>query len=205
MSADTAVAASNAPLTAEHCQELARAAERARPVRNAARVASFNAWVTGVIAALSMPFAFFSLAGFLVAVGLALVAYNEFRGRRRLLAFDPTGATLLSRNQFGFLMLIVVYCLWAIYENLSGDNALLKELAANPDLKAAGISDDFLTSGGAFFTWCILGFYSLVILLSAIFQGGNAIYYATRRKLVEKYVAETPAWIRDLQRATMLA
>ena len=48
----------------------------------------------------------------------------------------------------------------------------------------------------------MLALYGSVIALSVIFQGGNALYYFTRRKHVEAYVAETPAWIRDLQSGT---
>jgi hypothetical protein len=33
-----------------------------------------------------------------------------------------------------------------------------------------------------------------------VFQGVNAIYYFTRRRHVEAYIAQTPEWIRDLQR-----
>src|SRR5262245_5723658 len=125
------MARAETPLTAEHCRELALAAERAIPVRKAVRVASFNAWVTGIIAALSLPFAIFSLSGFLVAAGLCAVAYNEFRGRRRLLEFDPSAASLLAWNQVGFLTLIVVYCVWSMYSGLTGGGMFAKELAAN--------------------------------------------------------------------------
>ena len=48
----------------------------------------------------------------------------------------------------------------------------------------------------------VLALYGSVIVLSVIFQGGNAIYYFTRRSTIEAYVSETPAWIRDLQSAT---
>jgi hypothetical protein len=195
---------SDGPLTAEHRQELALAADRVTPIRKAARVATFNAWVTGIIAALSLPFALFSVEGFLVAVGLAIVAYNEFRGRRRLLEFDPSAATLLAWNQLGFLTLIVVYCLWAIYAGLTGDSPFAAALAANPEL-FGGDNGDLTVWGDNLYRLCLVGFYGTVIVLSVIFQGLNAVYYITRRKYVQKYVAETPEWIRNLHRATVPA
>jgi hypothetical protein len=167
-------------------------------------VATFNAWATGIIAALSLPFALFSVAGFLVAAGLSVVAYNEFRGRRRLLEFDPSAATLLAANQLGFLTLIVVYCLWATYSGLTGDSPFAAALAANPDLFAA-TNSDLLISGDYLYKLCLVGFYGTVIVLSVIFQGATALYYVTRRKYVQKYVAETPEWVRDFQRATLPA
>jgi hypothetical protein len=187
------------PLTPEHHHELALAADRAVPVRKAARVAGLNAWITGIIAACSLPFALFSVVGALVAAGLAAIAFNEFRGHRRLLKFDPSAATLLAWNQLAFLTLIVVYCLWAIYANLAGSDEVLKELAANPDLTAIGIDNQFATSSGQLIKLIVLGFYGLVIALSVIFQGGTALYYATRRKYVQRYVDETPEWVRAIQ------
>ena len=49
-----------------------------------------------------------------ITLGLSIVAYNEFRGRKRLLNFDPSAATMLGWNQLGLLAMIVVYCLWML-------------------------------------------------------------------------------------------
>jgi hypothetical protein len=81
----------------------------------AAKVAAFNGWTLAVFAAVSILFGLFSLTGFLVGVGLAVVARNELLGRRRILAYDPGGFTLLWRNQVGLMALIVVYCAWSMY------------------------------------------------------------------------------------------
>jgi hypothetical protein len=120
MSTATLTPASNPPLSVSHHQELAAATRRGEPIRRAARVASFNAWTTAIFAGLSAPFALFSLVGLLVFAALAAVAWNEFRGRRRLLDFDPAGPSILGWNQLGLLGLIAVYCLWALYSNLWG-------------------------------------------------------------------------------------
>ncbi len=187
------------PLTPEHRHELTLAQERARPIRRAARVASFNAWATGILAALSAPFALFSVTGLLVTVGLAAVAYNEFRGRRHLLAFDPAGANILGWNQLGLLTMIIVYCLWMIYTGLTGADSFATELRAIPDFEAAlGSPDQF----GDLYRVMVFAVYGTVIVLSLVFQGLNALYYFTRRKYVEAYVRETPPWVVDLQRTT---
>jgi hypothetical protein len=44
-----------------------------------------------------------------------------------------------------------------------------------------------------------LAMYGGVIVLSILFQGGNALYYFTRRRHVEEFIAETPQWVRDVQ------
>jgi hypothetical protein len=83
------------PLLAEHHQQIASAHSRAAKIRSAAQVAAFNGWVTGAFALCSVPFAPFSVAGFLVTVGLGIVTYNEFRGRKMFQAFEPNAAALL--------------------------------------------------------------------------------------------------------------
>lgn len=199
MTAATLAPSTDPPLSDLHHRELALAAQRSRPIQSAARVATFNAWTTAILAVLSAPFALFSLAGFVVFAGLALVAWNEFRGRRRLLEYDPAGVSILGWNQVGLLALISVYCLWAIYSNLWGSASIDAQLRANPQLSAAFGSLDGMSE---LVKPIVLAFYGTVIALTAIFQGGNALYYFTRRKYLETYVRETPAWVIDLQRAT---
>jgi hypothetical protein len=189
---------SDEPFTLAHTQELARANDRAKTIRRAARVAGFNGWVSALAAMCSAPFAYFSLVGLIATVALAVVAWNEFRGRKRLLAFDPSAAVILGWNQIGLLALVVVYCFWMLYASLTGGDPLA-ELKANPEL------GELLGSGRGFellYRQFIVGFYGLVILLTVIFQGGNAYYYFTRRRHIESYVRDTPAWVRDLQHAT---
>lgn len=190
------------PLTESHQRELATAARRRQPIARVARVAKFNAWTTAILAVFSAPFALLSFAGFLVFAGLAIVAWNEFRGRRRLLSFDPAGASALGWNQLGLLAMISIYCLWAMYTNLYGSNSIDAQLRATPELGAAfgslGEMSDLVKP-------IVVAFYATVIALSAIFQGGNALYYFSRRKYVEKYVRETPVWVIDLVRSSQSA
>lgn len=199
MSAAATGPASNGPLTPEHHRQLALANGRAKRIRRAARVAAFNGWVFGIFAALSAPFAPFSVAGFLVTAGLATIAYNEFRGRRRLLEFDPSSATLLGWNQVGLLTLIVVYCLWMLFRGLTGAGPFAAEMQANPEIADVLGSPEQLDY---LYKVLVVTVYGTVIVLSVIFQGLNALYYFTRRKYVEAYVEETPDWVLHLQRMT---
>ena len=187
------------PLAAEHHHALAVANERSKKIRKAAGVAAFNGWMTGIFAVTSAPFAPFSVAGFLVTVGLGIVAYNEFQGRKRLLRFDESGPQLLGWNQVGFLAMIIVYCLWMIFAGLTGDGPFAAEIAAKPELAQVLDSVDGLDH---IYKLIILAVYGSVIVLSVIFQGWNAYYYFSRRKQLEDYVRETPAWVIDVQRAT---
>ncbi|WP_182871437.1 hypothetical protein [Stieleria mannarensis] len=184
---DTAPIASPAggPLNEDHYRELLAATDLIRPVRRASRVATFNGWTVGVIAALSFPFAFFGLDGVAITLGLSTVCCFEFLGRRKLLKFDPAGAIWLGWNQVGFLALIVAYCLWM----LLGD---VPDIRANPELSRLLGSD-----GQQLYQALNLTVYGSVIVLSVIFQGGNAIYYFTRRRYLVAYQQQTSPWVRE--------
>ena len=191
-------AASEGPLTPEHHRELALANQRGKKIRRAAGVAAMNGWITAVLAFCSAPFALFGMTGVLVTLALSAVAYNEFRGRKRLLQFDPSGASVLGWNQVGLLAMIILYCMWMIHAGLTGKSDLSTQLRAQPELaNALGPMDV-----EQLYKSLVLVVYGTVIALSLVFQGLNALYYFTRRRHVEAYLRETPQWVRDLQRAT---
>ena len=191
--------APDGPLTLEHHQAIAVAHSRAKSIRAVAKVASFNGWSTGVFAAASFPFVLSSLPALLITVGLGIVTYNEFRGRRRLLQFDPTGPTFLGWNQLALFAMVTVYCLWTLGAELLGNGPLGGELAAHPELAAVLGSPQKLEHLHRMLTLTV---YGAVIAVSAVFQGGCALYYFHRRKLVENFVQETPEWMLNLQRLT---
>ena len=188
---------SNGPLSPSQQHEFAAADDRASKVRKAAAVAAFNGWVTGILAACSAPFALFSLPGFLVTAGLTLVAYNEFKGRRRLLQFDRDAAAFLGWNQIGFLALIISYCVWMLAAGLTSEGPFAAEVRAKPELRMAF---DSVGEFDQLYRTLVAAAYGTVIALSVIFQGLNSLYYFTRRKHVTAYVQNTPAWVRNLHR-----
>lgn len=192
----------NNPLSVAHHQQLAVARDLARPIRKAARVAAFNGWTTAAIAGLSLPFALFDRTGAVLTLGLAIVAYNEFRGRKKLLSFEPSAATLLGWNQLGLLAMIVVYSLWSLYGSWNEAGALSAELKGYSDLNSV-LGDAGSLDG--LFKQISIALYGGVIALSAVFQGGNAWYYFTRRRHIENFIATTPEWVRDVQRGTVSA
>jgi hypothetical protein len=88
-----------------------------------------------------------------------------------------------------------------LYTSFTESSALSTELKGYAEL------DEALGAAGGFeslFKQIVLYFYGGVIALSALFQGGTALYYFSRRRLIEDYVAETPEWVRDVQRTQAL-
>jgi hypothetical protein len=180
------------PLSPEDREELARANNRAKKIFGAAKIAAFNGWIIGGLAAVALLFAPFSMTAFFMGVGMAVVAWNEFHGRKLLREFDPQGARLLGRNQLGFVGLVSAYCLWSIYRTLTQPIAGLDQLDA-----IAGSVSDLVTN-------LTVTVYVVVMLASLLVQGLNARYYFARTKMVQEYLNDTPDWIVDLQRSTSL-
>ena len=181
-------------LTPELELELRDAKERAGSFLGAAKVAAFNGWSVGFFAVVSILFGLFSLTSFLVGVGLAFVARNEFIGRARLRSLDRSGLELLWRNQLGFMALIIAYCLWSIYRTVAAPTPpILADLTL---LLGEGVEDLFQS--------VTLMLYAAVIAATGIFQGLNARYYFVRVSMLRDYVRDTPQWVLDLQRATVM-
>jgi hypothetical protein len=179
------------PLSPEQQKDLVQATERAHKVFGAVKVATFNGWTIGIFAGITGLFALFgSVTALVMGAGMAVVSWNEFRGRTRLRQFDPQGPRLLGRNQVGFMSLLVGYCLWSIYRTVT--NPVTEVLGLE---EIAGIPADVVTS-------LTVSVYLIVIVLSLLFQGLNALYYFRRIKPVEDYLRETPRWIVRLQRST---
>ena len=184
-------------LSIDERRELTAAREGVKKIQSAAKVASFNGWSFGVAAVLSAPFSLGSAAGLLLTLGLAVVSFNEFRGRRRLLQFDPTAATMLGWNQLFLLAMIVGYCIWMLYTGLASGNSFAAQLEAQPELRQAlGSLDDV----EGLYKEVVVAVYGSVIVASILFQGLNALYYFTRRRHLEAYVGQTPEWLLEVQR-----
>ncbi len=81
---------------------------------------------------------------------------------------------------------------------MASAGTLAAELKAAPELTDALGSLDV----NSLYKNVAVAFYGTIILLSAIFQGLNALYYFTRRKHVNAYLRETPKWVVNLQRMT---
>ncbi len=188
----------NDPISPEQQRELAEANRRARKVRRAAKVATFNGWSIGIFAALSLPFALFSVTALVMCLALAGVAYNEFRGRKLLDRFEPCGPRALGWNQLVFMGVLIGYSLWNIYLAETGPSPYAEQLKATPELGSMlGSIDDLYTS-------VTLAVYGSLIVFSVIFQGLNALYYFTCEKHLHSYLNQTPDWVVNLQRSVVI-
>jgi hypothetical protein len=186
MSAEAKPPGRASPLSEEEKNQFAVAGEQARRILKAERVATFNGWTIGFFAAVTLLLSLSSPLTALLGLGMAFVAWNEFRGRAMIRRLDPRGPQLLGRNQLGLMALLIAYCLWRILRTptpISG----LEEL------------EEVLGPVEGFVRTLALTFYGSVIVLTAVFQGLMARFYFARVGVIVAYLKDTPAWVVDLQ------
>ncbi|MGB2820080.1 MAG: hypothetical protein WBF17_03805 [Phycisphaerae bacterium] len=191
------------PLSPEHLAELAQADRRARKVRKAGGMAMFNgctvAFFAGgclLFAAISPLFGEVDVEALVMAAGLGVVAWNEFRGRRLIRRFDTRACRLLGWNQLGLMALLIGYCAWQIAGALFGPSPYADAMAREPMLAST------LGPIGNLHKMLTIAIYGGVIAGTIVFQGLNAVYYFTRRKLLLAYLNETPPWVVEIQRCS---
>lgn len=189
------------PLTGDHLQALALANQRGRKIRNAAGVARFNGVCLIVFSGLSLLIAMvaavlgeFDWVAVVMGAGLGGLAWNELRGRTLLLQLNPRGPAVLGWNQLALLGLILAYAGWMMYSGLTAPNPYEEMMRTEPMLK--GMLGDI----GNLHKTLTLVIYGAVMIVTVVFQGLNSLYYFTRGRVLRSYLAQTPAWVVDVQR-----
>ncbi len=182
------------PLSEHHLRTIAEAERRTRSIRNAARVAAFNGYSCAIVAALSAPFALFSLATAVMTIAVSAVAYNEFRGRRLIYRLDVRGPRVLGWNQIALLSVVVGYCVYSIAIACLSPNPYGEYIQRTPELAP------YLTPIAKWYVTVTGAVYTVVIVVSIAVQGITARYYFKRERLIREHLARTPHWVTDFQR-----
>ena len=164
----------------------------AKKVRRAVGVATADAWMIAIFAGLSFVCGLFSgVSGVVVGMAMAVIAWYEFDGAGRLRRLDPAAPKRLGYNQLAFAGLIVAYALWSLHSELAG-GGFSQELEQYKEQ----LGDmEGLTRMLAY------AVYGTLIAVAVLAQGGTALYYFSREKHVQAYVAATPPWIIEMQRS----
>jgi len=190
-----APAAPPAPqLSPEHHAQLARAQQQRNKLNRAVKLASFNAWSFAVLAAGSVLLALFMPGSIIAAALLAALAYNEFRGRRRLLQRDPRAPQTLGINQLVFCALIAGYCILKIIQATTGPGVYEQVIAKHPELAQT------LEPLQGLVQTLTIATYLAVLVLGVGLQGLTAWYYFSRKTILDNYLQQTPEWVLDLDR-----
>lgn len=181
------------PLSAKQLAEISDARRRSKKIRRAAATAALSGWSIASFAAITLAFLAlsFSWSAAILGAGMAIVAFNELRGRRLLLALSLRAPRLLAINQLAFGALLVFYSLWSV---LTARSAPPPAELSNLDPEMA----DMLTGMTASIS--LIAYGSLAVI-SALATGLTALYYQTRERHLRRFLAETPTWVADILRA----
>lgn len=180
------------PLTPEHLAQMREGEKRAKKIRRAAGVAAFGGWSAAIFAVLSAAFSLTDPAGLAVAAVLAVVAYHELKGRVELLRFDVRATKRLALNQAFFAAALMGYGAWKLYGALNGQ-VVIPQQASTGDAEM-----DAMVAGMA--RTASVAVYGGVIAVGLLVPGLTAMYYWSRRSLVENFVRSTPPWVVEAMR-----
>lgn len=169
-----------------------------RKVRRAAAVANFNGWAVAIGAGITLLCGLTSLSSLILAGALGLAAAMEFRGRAMLRRLDSGAPRHLAINQIFLGAAIALYCAWTISLALRGQGSLALASAGDPAV------DEMLAPFQSMIMSATVIAYGSAIALTLFIQGAAAWYYLSRRRHVEAFKAQTPAWIVDAYRSGAL-
>jgi uncharacterized membrane protein HdeD (DUF308 family) len=155
-------------------------------------ISRLNGWSVIVIAGLGvlLALALGDLSSMFIGLLVAVAGVMEVRGHKKLKRRDPEGMKLLVRSQLFLLAIILVYCA----SRLGSFDSETVMGGLTPDmetiLKESGIqrSDILPLVRMAFFT-----LYITVAVTCLIYQGGLAIYYRSKVRLVTEALTAPPA------------
>lgn len=184
--------APSAGLSPQQLEELAAANRQLRKIMGAARVAAFNGYSSAVFALLSLPFVWEIWSTAFIGTGLAVVAYRELRGRKKLLKLEAGAPGMLARNQLLLMGVLVVYGAWQLIAVQVSPAELPAELSDPQVKEMLGGIDELMSL-------VTLAIYGCLIVGAIVFQGLTARYYARRGRMLAEYLAGTPGWVRQVQ------
>jgi hypothetical protein len=179
----------------EHLQQLAGARVQGKKVRRAIFVANFDGWSIGAFGALTLLFGMTDPTSVAMGLGMMAVAWIELRGAKAMQRLDSQAARTLGLNQLALAAIFILYSLWRIYSVSTGPGPYESIKAADAQMAHMLKPIEDLTRVVS------LALYGVLILIAIFAQGGLALYYFSRVKQIESYVARTPEWIIKLQRA----
>ena len=180
--------------------EIARGAEREKAFAFARKLASFNGVGVGIFAAISLLSAVFDPSSLLLAVPLAVIAFVELNGGQRVARYERRGLVQLAYNQAALVALVAVYALVQIFSALDSPSPLA-DIMAQSGVPTEELGFSFMSTElgdiDEMYRSAVTAFYGVVIAATALVQGGCALYYYSRLKHLDRFLADTPRWVID--------
>ena len=192
-------------LSADQLAELALAKQRGAKLKRAVGVATTDAWITAIFAGGAILTSCGGIEQILIGLALGYVAFNSFRGAAGLKRFDRSALDKLALNQIVLASAVILYAAFELWLVSSGKSALLKALAGDTKYQDLGLgsagkmADDMRD----IIIFALRMTYLLLILGTILGQGLMALYYRSRRRILDEYLNQTPQWVVDLQKSQL--
>lgn len=183
-------------LTPENLNELQLARQRLKGIRRAASAGRFEGYSIALCGGLSFLFGIGSLttmAGGALLLGVGLVEVYMVGQLRKL---DLRAPRILAGNQLVLAALIVLYACWTLYSSGAGSSADTSGLSP-ADAQAMNQMIGPVTDIAHSVSLLLFG----SLLIAAVFEAAMAWYYYSKAEPLREYLAETPEWIVQMQRA----
>ena len=183
-------------LTPENLNELQLARQRLKTVRRAVGAGRFEGYSIALCGGLTFLLGIGTLSTMAGGALLLAIGIVEVYMVGQLRKLDLRAPRILAANQLVLAALIVLYACWSLHSpdtGTSADTSGLSPADAQAMNQMIGPVTDIAHSVS------LLLFGSL--LIAAVFEGGMAWYYYSKAEPLREYLAETPEWILQMQRA----
>ena len=187
------VSKSIAPFSQQQLDQVAAASKRGKKVRRAAGVARLSGMTLVFFTVTSLLSGIFDITGVFVGLALAPIAWCELRGASQLRKFDLGACRWLAFNQLALCVFVVVYAGWNLWKVMVGPDMYAEYIAADPAMA------EMLGPIGEMSKMITFAVYTTLIPTAVVFQGGMALYYLTRKRILVSYREQTPEWVVQLQ------
>jgi hypothetical protein len=182
-------------LSPEHHRQLAVARKAVRKLRRTISVANFDGWTVAVFAALTLLTSITDPSGLFMGLGMAAVAYVELQSVGRLRQLDTRATRTLALNQIALASILTIYALWRLHAGMTGVSPYAAYKSADPQLARMLQPVESITHLVTTVLYCTM------IAVAFFAQGGLALFYFTRGKHIDAYLAQTPRWIIEMQKS----
>lgn len=188
-------ACDSTPLNEAQLRVLGSSVLSAKPVRKAVGYARFSGWMTLFAGVVSVLFSIGSLPGMVLGLALAGIGMRELGLARRLEGFDVRAPGGLALNQLVLGSALIGYAVFKVASFDPADGMLVGAMGSDPTIASMPEMAGTLGDLGQLEQLLNIGVAGVLIVVAFVMQGGTALYYWRRKKMVRRLQEHTPEWV----------
>ena len=183
------------PLNEAQMRVLGSSVVSAKPVRKAVGYARFSGWMTLLAGVVSVLFSIGSMPGMVLGLALAGIGMRELGLARRLEGFDERAPGGLAVNQLVLGAALIGYAVFKVASFDPANGVLVGAMGSDPTLASMPEMAGTLGEFGKLEQLLNVGVAGVLIVVAFVMQGGTALYYWRRKKMVRRLQMHTPGWV----------